>query len=161
LGIAAFGFVGFAFADAGHSGETAHGEDMGGNTAQAMMHMDTVMGGMMLENRAEDCATLTSGELVEKGEEMMVKMLGGDEAKHERIEVAMETESESFHDEMHIMMGRDATGCFSDEQQKAIAGKLTAVPQSKSGQGVPLAAGLVIGALLGLVGASFMKKKSA
>ena len=153
LGVVLFGFAGLALA---HSGE----EDMGGNTAQAMLHMDTVMGGMMLENRAEDCATLTSGELVEKGEEMMAKMLGGDEVKHENIEVAMEKESEEFHDEVHIMMGRNATGCFSEEQQKAVAGKLYAVPQSKSGQGVPLAAGLVIGALLGLVGASFMKKKS-
>ncbi len=166
LGIAMFGFSGFALADAGHDEMPNHHgmggsvEDAGSNTAKAMMRMDTMMGGMMLENRAQDCAALTSGELMEKGEAMMGKMFGGDEAKHERIEVAMETESEAFHDEMHIMMGRNATGCFTDEQQKAIAGKLQAVPQSKSGQGTPLVAGLVIGVLLGLVGASFMKKKT-
>lgn len=151
LGIAVFGFAGLALAHGGM-------EDMSA-TADVMMRMDATTTAMMLENRAVDCTTLNSKALIDKGEDMMGDMLGGDQAKHERIETVMEKESPEFHDAMHILMGRSATGCFTDEQQKVIAAKLDAAPKGSSGQGTPLVAGLVIGALLGLVGASFMKKK--
>lgn len=150
--VAILGLAGFAMANGGHE-ET-------GSTADAMMRMDTMMHEEMTGNASEDCPHLTSGDLVEKGEELMSKMLEGDEVRHERIETVMEEGGEEFHDAMHTMMGRVATGCFTDDEQKAIAAKLSAVPQNRSGQAAPLATGLIIGILGGMIVSSFIKKKS-
>ena len=61
-------------------------------------------------------------------------------------------------DMMHIMMGRMASGCLTDEQQKAVALKLTAVAPQKTNQTLPLVTGIVIGLIVGLVGMSFFRK---
>src|SRR3972149_11897781 len=108
-----FSLNGFAFVVFAHGGEAdGHSGTMTG--------MDEMMSAMMGENRAVNCAEMDSAELIEKGEGLMSRMMGGDEEKHEAMEEAMEkTAGMEFHDMMHIMMGRVASGCLTDEQQKA------------------------------------------
>ena len=121
--------------------------------------MDEMMSAMMGENRAVNCAEMDSAELIEKGEGLMSRMMGGDEEKHEAMEEAMEqTAGMEFHDMMHIMMGRVASGCLTDEQQKAVVSKFTAVAPQRTNQALPLVTGIVIGLVVGLVGMSFLRK---
>ena len=136
----------------------AHGGEVDGHSG-TMTGMDEMMSAMMGENRAVNCAEMDSVELVEKGEELMSKMMGGDEEKHEAMEEAMEEiAGMEFHDMMHIMMGRVASGCLTDEQQKAVALKFTAVAPQRTNQTLPLVTGIVIGLVVGLVGMSFFRK---
>ena len=136
----------------------AHGGEADGHSGTTMK-MDDMMSVMMGENRAVNCAGMDSVELIEKGEELMSKMMSNDEEKHELVEEAMEkTGGVEFHDMMHIMMGRMASGCLTDEQQKAVALKLTAVAPQKTNQTLPLVTGIVIGLIVGLVGMSFFRK---
>ena len=145
------GFVSVVFANGG----AAHGD------SETMMKMDDMMSTMMGENKVINCAEMDSVELIEKGEGLMSKMMGGDEVKHELVEEAMEKEGGvEFHDMMHIMMGRMASGCLTDEQQKAVALKLTAVAQQRTSQTLPLVTGIVIGLIVGLVGISFFRKSA-
>lgn len=138
---------------------SAHGTGEMGGHGGTMMEMDDMMSAMMGENKAVSCAGMDSVELIEKGENLMSKMIGGDEEKHERMEKAMEeTAGAEFHDMMHIMMGRMASGCLTDEQQKAVTSKLTVVAPQRANQTLPLATGIVIGLVIGLVGMSFFRK---
>ena len=140
------------------SAVSAHGGEADGHSG-TMMKMDDMMSEMMGENKAVNCAGMDSAELVEKGEELMSKMMGGDEEKHEAMEEAMEEiAGMEFHDMMHIMMGRVASGCLTDEQQKAVALKFTAVAPQRTNQTLPLVTGIVIGLVVGLVGMSFFRK---
>lgn len=126
-----------------------------------MMKMDEMMSNMMGQNRAVDCAGMASDELIEKGEDLMSKMMGGDEERHELMEKGMEEiAGMEFHDMMHTMMGRVASGCFTDEQQKVVASKLTAVAPQRTNQTLPLVTGIVIGLVVGLIGMSFFKMRS-
>ena len=136
----------------------AHGGEADGRSG-TMTGIDEMMSAMMGENRAVNCAEMDSAELIEKGEGLMSRMMGGDEEKHEALEEAMEqTAGMEFHDMMHIMMGRVASGCLTDEQQKAVALKFTAVAPQRTNQTLPLATGIVIGLVVGLVGMSFFRK---
>ncbi len=136
----------------------AHGGEADGHSP-TMMKMDDMMSAMMGENKAVNCAGIDSVELIEKGENLMSKMMGGDEKKHELMEEAMEqTAGMEFHDMMHAMMGRVASGCLTDEQQKAVASKFTAVAPQRTNQTLPFITGIVIGLIVGLVGMSFFKK---
>lgn len=137
---------------------SAHGGEVDSHSG-TMMKMDDMMSAMMGENKAINCAGMDSAELIEKGEDLMSKMMGGDEEKHELMEEAMEkTAGMEFHDMMHIMMGRMASGCLADEQQKAVALKLTANAPSRTNQTLPLVTGIVIGLVVGLIGISFFRK---
>ena len=104
----------FAHSDVGDTG--GHGS--------AMTKMDEMMNGMMADSRNLDCDMLNSDQFMEQGEKLMERMMGGDEEKHERIEQAMEKESQEFHDLIHLMMGRAATGCFTDEEQAHLERRL-------------------------------------
>jgi len=144
----------------GASAVFAHGDVEDGHS-ETMMKMDDMMSAMMGENKEIDCAGMDSAELIEKGEGLMSKMMGGDEEKHELMEKAMEsTAGMEFHDMMHVMMGRMASGCLTDEQQKTVASKLTAVAPQRTNQTLPLATGIVIGLVIGLIGMSFFRKSS-
>ncbi|MEK7549230.1 MAG: hypothetical protein AAB496_01945 [Patescibacteria group bacterium] len=137
----------------------ANGGAVHGQNSETTMKMDDMMSAMMGENKSVNCAGMDSTELIEKGEELMSKMMGGDEEKHELVEESMEkTGGVEFHDMMHIMMGRMASGCFTDEQQKTVASKLTAVAPQRTNQTLPLVTGIVIGLVIGLVGMSFLKR---
>lgn len=136
----------------------AHGGEMDGHSG-TMMKMDDMMSAMMGENKAIDCAKMDSAGLIEEGEDLMSRMMGGDEEKHELMEEEMEkVGGMEFHDMMHTMMGRVASGCLTDEQQKAVASKLTVVAPQKTNQTLPLITGIVIGLIVGLVGMSFFRK---
>ena len=136
----------------------AHGGEADGHSG-TMTGIDEMMSAMMGENRAVNCAEMDSVELIEKGEGLMSRMMGGDEEKHEAMEEAMEkTAGMEFHDMMHIMMGRVASGCLTDEQQKAVVSKFTAVAPQRTNQALPLVTGIVIGLVVGLVGMSFLRK---
>lgn len=136
----------------------AHGGVADGHSG-TMMKMDEMMSAMMGENKAINCAGMDSAELIEKGEDLMSRMMGGDEEKHELIEEEMEkVGGMEFHDMMHTMMGRVASGCLTDEQQKVVALKLTANAPSRTNQTLPLATGIVIGLIVALVGMSFFRK---
>lgn len=138
----------------------AHGGEVDGHSA-TMMKMDDMMSVMMGENKIINCPGMDFAELIEKGEGLMLKMMGGDEEKHELMEKEMEeTAGMEFHDMMHIMMGRMASGCLTDEQQKAMALKLTAVAPQRTNQTLPLATGIVIGLAIGLIGMSLFKPRS-
>lgn len=152
-GILFLGVAGFVLAH--EPGE----EITAGDTS--MMKMDQMMGGMMAEHKDFDCALADAHHLMDTGEEMMEKMLGGDKEKHEKIETVMETEAgEEFHDMLHMAMGRMASGCFSDEEQNLMAQRLgiTAAAQDRSAQFAIFAGGLVGGAILGVIFSSFLKK---
>lgn len=155
-GILFLGMVGFVLA---HGPEE---EMMPGD--ESMIKMDEMMGGIMMEHKDFNCALADSHHLMDAGEEMMEKMLGGDKEKHEKIETMMETEAgEEFHDMLHLMMGRAASGCFSDEEQNLMAQRLgitpqTAAPQDRSAQFAIFAGGLIGGAILGVIFASFLRK---
>lgn len=136
----------------------AHGGEVDGHSG-TMMKMDDMMSTMMGENKAINCAGMDSAELIEEGEDLMSKMMGGDEGKHELMEEEMEKiGGMEFHDMMHVMMGRVASGCLTDEQQKSVAAKLTAVAPQRTNQTLPLATGIVIGLIVGLIGISFFRK---
>lgn len=153
-------FLAVLFLLSGSSAVFAHGGEVDGHSATTMK-MDDMMSVMMGENKAVNCAGMDSVELIEKGEVLMSKMMGGDEEKHELMEEAMEeTAGVEFHDMMHIMMGRMASGCLTDEQQKAVALKLTAVAPQRTNQTLPLATGIVIGLAIGLIGMSLFKPRS-
>ncbi len=138
----------------------AHGGEVDGHSG-TMMKMDDIMSSMMGENKAINCAGMDSVELVEKGENLMSKMMGGNEEKHELMEEEMEkVGGMEFHDMIHIMMGRVASGCLTDEQQKVVASKLTAVAPQRTNQTLPLATGVVIGLAIGLIGMSFFRKSN-
>ena len=132
-----------------------------GSHGAAMMSMDTMMSGMMGEMHNTDCAMLNSDQFMEKGEDLMGRMMGGDAERHERMEEAMEKESQDFHDQMHLMMGRVATGCFSDEEQSHIARRLGVagvtgqVPADRSSQLPAALMGAVIGLIIGVVAVKF------
>lgn len=155
-GVLFLGMVGFVLAH-GPEEEILPGDE-------SMMKMDQMMGGMMTEHKDFDCAQADAHHLMDAGEEMMEKMLGGDKEKHEKFEAMMETEAgEEFHDMLHIMMGRAASGCFSDEEQNLMAQRLgitagTAAPQDRSAQFAIFAGGLIGGAILGVIFASFLRK---
>ena len=151
-------FLAILFLLSGVSAVFAHGGEADGHSG-TMTGMDEMMSAMMGENRAVNCAEMDSVELVEKGEELMSKMMGGNEEKHEAMEESMEEiAGMEFHDMMHIMMGRVASGCLTDEQQKAVALKFTAVAPQRTNQTLPLVTGIVIGLVVGLVGMSFFRK---
>lgn len=162
VGVSLVGFAGTAFAHGGM-------EMSMGTSTEILINMDEMMNGAMVANRADDCSKLTSKDLLDKGEALMGTMLGNDEGKHGRIEDAMNKEGAAFHDSLNVMMGRYVTGCFTDEEQKMIAAKLNTVAapvsqsiqSNQSSQGVPMAVGLVIGALIGLVVSFLIKKKLA
>lgn len=136
----------------------AHGGEVDGHS-ETTMKMDEMMSAMMRENRVVNCVGMNETELIEKGESLMLKMAGDNEEKHKSIEEAMEKiAGMEFHDMIHIMMGRMASGCFTDEQQKVVASKLMAGGQSRTNQALPLATGIVIGLIVGLVGISFFRK---
>lgn len=136
----------------------AHGGEVDGHSA-TMMKMDDMMFMMMGENKEINCAGIDFIELIEEGEGLMSRMMGGDEEKHELIEEEMEKiGGMEFHDMMHIMMGRMASGCLTDEQQKMVASKLTAVAPQRTNQTLPLATGVAIGLAIGLIGMSFFRK---
>lgn len=138
----------------------AHGGEMDVHSGN-MMNMDNMMSIMMEENKAVNCAGIDSAGLIEKGESLMSKMMSGDKEKHELMEEAMEkTAGMEFHDMMHIMMGRMASGCLTDEQQKAVVSKLTVVAPQRTNQTLPLVIGIVIGLAVGLVGISFFRKSA-
>ena len=136
----------------------AHGGEVDGRSPTTMK-MDEMMSAMMGENKAVNCAGMDSAELIEKGEDLMSKMMGNDEEKHELMEEEMEKiGGMEFHDMMHTMIGRMASGCLTDEQQKAVISKLTAVAPQKTNQALPLVTGIVMGLIVGLVGMSFFRK---
>lgn len=136
----------------------AHGGAVDGHSG-TMMKMDDMMGVMMKESAVIDCAKMDSVGLIEKGESLMSEMMSGDKEKHEIMEKEMEKiGGVEFHDMMRIMMGRMASGCLTNEQQKAVALKLTANAPSRTNQALPLATGIVIGLIVGLVGMSFFRK---
>ncbi len=136
----------------------AHGGEADGHSP-TIMKMDDMMSAMMGKNKAVNCAGMDSAKLIEEGEDLMSKMMGNDEEKHEAMEEAMEeTAGMEFHDMMHAMMGRMASGCLTEEQQKAVASKFTAIAPQKTNQTLPLITGIVIGLIVGLVGISFFKK---
>ena|SRR3990167_4286442 len=141
----------FAHSDVGDTG--GHGS--------AMTKMDEMMNGMMADSRNLDCDMLNSDQFMEQGEKLMERMMGGDEEKHERIEQAMEKESQEFHDLIHLMMGRAATGCFTDEEQAhlerrlGVAGVAGGVATDRSSQLPAAFTGLVIGLIIGIVAVKF------
>src|SRR3989338_5870633 len=88
------------------SAVSAHGGEADGHSG-TMMKMDDMMSEMMGENKAINCAAMDSAELIEEGEDLMSKMMAGDEAKHESMEESMEEiAGMEFHDMMHLMMWR-------------------------------------------------------
>lgn len=126
-----------------------------------MMKMDEMMSAMMGENKAVNCAGMDSVKLIEKGENLMSKMMGNDEEKHELMEKEMEKiGGMEFHDMMHTMMGRMASGCLTDEQQKEVALKLTTFAPQRTNQTLPLITGIAIGLAVALIGMSFFKPRS-
>ncbi|MEK7519887.1 MAG: hypothetical protein AAB581_01410 [Patescibacteria group bacterium] len=147
----------FALAHGGAAETGSHGA--------TMMQMDGMMNGMMADSHVTDCATLNSDQFMEKGEELMGRMMGGDAERHERIEQAMETESPEFHDMMHLMMGRVATSCFTDEEQGHIAQRLgvsgVTGQADRSSQWPAAFMGLVIGLIVGMVAVKFFFTKGA
>jgi len=137
-----------------------------GSHSSAMTKMDEMMNGMMADSRNLDCDMLNSDQFMDQGESLMERMVGGDAERHERIEQAMEKESQEFHDLMHLMMGRIATGCFTDEEQAHLERRLGVADVAggaatdRSSQLPAAFVGLVIGLIIGVVAVKFFFTKS-
>ena len=116
-----------------------------------MFRMMELMHGNLDGNRMVACDAVSDAVLLEKGEETMEEMVGGE--THGRMEAVM---TEEAHDNMHIMMGIWATGCVGEEtlntmmERGGAADRLEELEREVQNQTIWPAA--ILGAVVGVVG---------
>ncbi len=151
LGVVSFAV--FARADAGHGDGDPHGSG-----SPIMARMMDMMHSNLNKTQAVDCNAVTDADLMERGEEFMEQMMGGDKEAHEKMEAAMNKEG---HDNMHTMMGAWATGCVSDKVAGALAERAGASGKSAQGDKSVAVFAVLIGIIIGIVLTKFFFTKSA